>query len=160
VNGCTTPVDIVLRSSDHALIGAHKANLEQFGEGFPAVDSVMDDNGPVDLTENGETLRLLMQFMRKHKLPNLSDLTGSRIRLLFSLGEAAEKYFVYSAMAVCSVHVVYTTGSHHVIQDLTVVLPQVPMRWTIQSLCFAMRQSSIVLQSLMWRHLTCWAKLW
>lgn len=105
VDECSLPVDVVIRSSDEVLIGAHKANLEQYSEGFPAADEVISVDGPVNLTEDGETLKLLMQFMHKQRLPDLAGLTGSRVRLLFSLGEAAEKYFVYSAMAVCSVHI-------------------------------------------------------
>lgn len=99
------PIDIALRSSDQRVIGAHKANLEQYSEGFPAADGVISVDGPVTLSEDIETLKLLMQFMHKQKYANLSDLTGSRVRLLCSLGEAAEKYFVYSAMAVCNVHI-------------------------------------------------------
>lgn len=101
------------------LIGAHKANLEQYSEGFPAVDAFIKIDGPVQLTEDGETLKLLMQFMHKHKLPDLADLTGYSVHRLFSLGEASEKYCVYSAMAVCSVHIAYVSSTATSRRELT-----------------------------------------
>ncbi|KAJ3531236.1 hypothetical protein NMY22_g8240 [Coprinellus aureogranulatus] len=107
VKDCTLPVDIVLRSSDKCLIGAHKENLAHFSEAFPTPDSVTSSDTPVDLSENGEALRSLMQFMHHHRLPTLDKsfnfLDGPSS--LFALAEAAEKYLVYSAMALCNVRI-------------------------------------------------------
>ncbi|KAF6746333.1 hypothetical protein DFP72DRAFT_1076536 [Ephemerocybe angulata] len=47
VSVCQIPVDLVLRSSDKVLIGAHKANLETYSDGFPSADSVDDTREPV-----------------------------------------------------------------------------------------------------------------
>ncbi|KAF5311300.1 hypothetical protein D9611_012606 [Ephemerocybe angulata] len=87
------------RSSDKVLLGAHKANLEHFSDGFPSVDSVSDSEEPVDLTEDSATLKLLLGGMHKQKLPTLSGLGSKQ---LLALAEAGEKYFVYGVMAVCS----------------------------------------------------------
>ncbi|KAF6742953.1 hypothetical protein DFP72DRAFT_935971 [Ephemerocybe angulata] len=99
VPNCPIPVDLILRSSDKVLLGAHKANLEHFSDGFPSVDSVSDSEEPVDLSEDGATLKLLLSGMHKQKLPAL---TGLEREQLVALAEAGEKYFVYGVMAACS----------------------------------------------------------
>lgn len=99
---CQLPIDIVLRSSDQVRIGAHAANLEQWSEAFPPADSVSKptDGQPeiVDLTEDAETLKTLLQCMHKAQYPDIPTLDGEK---LFALAHAAEKYRVHSAMAVC-----------------------------------------------------------
>ena len=106
----------MLRSSDNELIGAHQENLAQFSEGFPPPDVVTHHNEPVDLSEDGETLSLLMQFMHKNRLPDLSNLVdrdsqkGRDFDLLYKLAEAAEKYMVYPAMAICKVRISCVVG--------------------------------------------------
>ncbi|KAF6745832.1 hypothetical protein DFP72DRAFT_1175852 [Ephemerocybe angulata] len=99
VPNCPIPVDLILRSSDKALIGAHKANLEHFSDGFPSADSVSDSDEPVDLSEDGATLKLLLSGMHKQKHPTLSGLGSDQ---LLALAEAGEKYFVYGVMVACS----------------------------------------------------------
>ncbi|KAF5311346.1 hypothetical protein D9611_012593 [Ephemerocybe angulata] len=99
VPNCPIPVDLVLRSSDKVLIGAHKANLEHFSDGFPSADSVSDSDEPVDLSEDGATLKLLLSGMHKQRLPALIDL---EVEELVALAEAGEKYFVYGMMAACT----------------------------------------------------------
>ena len=99
VDGCTLPVDVVLRSCDQSLIGAHKTNLSQFSEAFPRVDAVDSSDDTVDLSEDSETLTLLMQFMHIHRYPDLMDLPASTI---LSLAYAAEKYLVPPAAVACS----------------------------------------------------------
>lgn len=98
---CQVPIDIILRSSDEVLIGAHAANLEQWSEGFPPADVAQSTDGKpeiVDLTEDAETLKTLLQCMHKAQYPDISTLEGDK---LFALAHAAEKYRVHSAMAVC-----------------------------------------------------------
>jgi hypothetical protein len=104
VTDCILPVDIVLRSSDQVLIGAHQANLAQFSEGFPTPSDVKATDDPVDLTEDSLTLRLLVHFTHKQRYPNLS-ITGTPVGTIFSLAEAAEKYLVYSAMVACNMRI-------------------------------------------------------
>ncbi|KAJ3524572.1 hypothetical protein NMY22_g10938 [Coprinellus aureogranulatus] len=116
VRDCTIPIDIVLRSSDGALIAAHKANLAEFSEGFPTPDSVThsDKDFPVDLAEDGETLERLMLFMHKHRLPNLERSVSmfNPPKSLMALAEGAEKYMVYSAMVVCNIRIATAVYSH------------------------------------------------
>ncbi|KAF6742935.1 hypothetical protein DFP72DRAFT_829217, partial [Ephemerocybe angulata] len=93
---CILRVDLVLKSSGGKLIGAHRTNMEHFSDGFPTCDSVTSTSEPVPLTEDGETLTLLLKFMHKHKYPGLTPMDAPSV---FALAEAAEKYMVYSAMA-------------------------------------------------------------
>ncbi|KAF5341256.1 hypothetical protein D9611_006155 [Ephemerocybe angulata] len=96
---CALPVDVILRSSvDGSLIGAHRKYLEDFSDGFPPSDAVIASMDAVPLSEDGDTLRLLMKFMHKQRHPAISGLDPSSV---FKLGEAAEKYMVYSAMSPC-----------------------------------------------------------
>ncbi|KAF6752325.1 hypothetical protein DFP72DRAFT_815540, partial [Ephemerocybe angulata] len=96
---CILPVDVILQSTvDGSLIGAHRKCLEDFSDGFPPSDAVTASMEPVPLSEDGDTLRLLMKFMHKQRYPAMSSLQLQRI---FDLGEAAEKYMVYSAMSAC-----------------------------------------------------------
>lgn len=101
---CQLPVDIVLKSSDNVLIGAHKTNLEQWSEGFPKAESVVEDDDPVELPENAETLKLLMTCMHNHQFPGLSGLAPYK---LFDLARAAEKYEVNAVKAACNGHIVW-----------------------------------------------------
>ncbi|KAF5311377.1 hypothetical protein D9611_012600 [Ephemerocybe angulata] len=98
MSGCQIPVDLVLQSSDKVLIGAHKANLEAWSDGFPSANSVDDTHEPVDLTETAEILKLLMQGMHKTRFTPWATLSCDTV---FALSEAAKKYFVYSVMAGC-----------------------------------------------------------
>ena len=74
----------------------------QFSEGLGFADTVVTSDRTLDLKEDGETLRLLMQFMHMRRYPELHDLPTSTI---LSLAYAAEKYKVHSAASVCS-HVI------------------------------------------------------
>ena len=102
VSECTLPVDVVFRSSDQILIGAHKANLAQFSEGFPHADAVADPDQPVELSEDSQTLRLLLPFCHVQRYPDLATVGETTI---LALAYAAEKYMVQSAAAVCAAHI-------------------------------------------------------
>lgn len=101
VPDCPLPIDVVFISSDQASIGAHKANLDHFSDGFPSPDAVQSSEGAeaVHLVEDGATLKLLFQFMHKARFPKVHNLDAEQPS---SLAEASEKYMVYSAMSVCS----------------------------------------------------------
>ncbi|TEB37753.1 hypothetical protein FA13DRAFT_707099 [Coprinellus micaceus] len=107
VSGCTLALDIVLRSCDQVFIGAHQANLARFSEGFPSSDEVTAPEKPIDLTETGEVLALLVHFMHKSRHPNLANIAKGKAprKTLFALAEAAEKYAVYPAMCVCNLRI-------------------------------------------------------
>jgi hypothetical protein len=95
---CQIPVDVILRSSHGSLIGAHKANLENYSEVFPPSDSVSTSSEPVDLSETVATLNLLMHFVHKTQYPDILDLKEKE---LFALANAAEKYVMHNAMGMC-----------------------------------------------------------
>ncbi|RXW19951.1 hypothetical protein EST38_g5917 [Candolleomyces aberdarensis] len=102
---CQLPVDIILKSSDGILLGGHKSNLDMYSEGFPPMGSPPPQPGPpevVDFEETSETLSYLLHFMHKVQYPDLSELKAKR---LFALADAAEKWRVLSAMAVCNAHI-------------------------------------------------------
>lgn len=108
VSECHLTVDIILQTSDGKAISTHKANLGQFSNGFPpytppgAPDALMDEGQGlverVTLEETADVLRLLLQFMHHTHLPELED---QPFTLVASMAEAAEKYQVYSAVALC-----------------------------------------------------------
>ncbi|KAJ7911048.1 hypothetical protein B0H13DRAFT_1614934, partial [Mycena leptocephala] len=86
---------------------AHSKNLEMYGEGFPpsALASVSRDVETaqpevVQMTERSDILELLLKYMHLQRQP---DLSRHKFDTLAGLAEAAEKYFVYSAMDVCRI---------------------------------------------------------
>ncbi|KAK7050029.1 hypothetical protein VNI00_005461 [Paramarasmius palmivorus] len=96
----TLGCDIILKSSDGKLLGAHMKNLEIFNEGFPLEGSITCDlDDTVELTEDAETLRLLLLFSHNSSYPDLSKLD---IDVVLALGDAAEKYGNHLAFMACS----------------------------------------------------------
>ncbi|KAF8957581.1 hypothetical protein BDZ97DRAFT_1845689 [Flammula alnicola] len=104
VQDCDLAVDVILRSSDGERFGAHSLNLQQYSDGFPIAESVTldgaDENQPI-LSEDAETLRLMLHFMHHTRQPDLNSL---EFKTLASLAEGVEKYFIYSAMGLCYVY--------------------------------------------------------
>ena len=99
VDDCKLTVDILLKSSDGELFGAHQRNLEMFTEGFPIAGSAVVSD-PVSLEETAEVLRLMLRYTHNTRLRSLDGITFS---LLASLAEAAEKYMIYSAVEFCKI---------------------------------------------------------
>ena len=99
---CSTDSDITLQSSDGVLYKVHRKNLGIHSEGFAAADAISastDDNNNseiVHLSESSVVLDLLLQYMYHQHQPDLEDVDFQ------VLAEAAEKYEVYSATAVCN----------------------------------------------------------
>lgn len=105
VSECQRPVDLIFRSSDNVLIGAHQFNLEHFSEVFPAASAVIVDlNEPVDLSETSKTLNDLFHFMHNGQQP---DLNARDSQSLFDLAQAAEKYIVHAAIGACSATILF-----------------------------------------------------
>jgi hypothetical protein len=90
-------VDIVLKSSDGELFGAHQRNLEVYTEGFPIAGSTVVSD-PVCLEEAADVLHLMLQYTHHVRQPSLDTIPFT---LLAALTEAAEKYMIYSAMEIC-----------------------------------------------------------
>ncbi|KAJ3736006.1 hypothetical protein DFJ43DRAFT_693086 [Lentinula guzmanii] len=93
--------DVLIRSCDNVEFRLHKKNLEFLSGGFPPADTETDPNEIIQLTESGETLELLFQFMYPQRFPSLTDF---KIGPLTALAEAAEKYEVYALIHICELH--------------------------------------------------------
>ncbi|KAF9074205.1 hypothetical protein BDP27DRAFT_223862 [Rhodocollybia butyracea] len=97
---CSLAVDVVLQSSDGEQLGAHSKNLELYSDAFPAAGSTMPPDGDiVELTENAETLRLMLRFTHNMTPPDLSALD---LQTLFMFGETVSlKYGIqYASQSV------------------------------------------------------------
>ncbi|KAF7976526.1 hypothetical protein HWV62_6351 [Athelia sp. TMB] len=90
--------DVTFQSFDRVIFKIHRKNLEVASEGFSPPPGTNPQDDIVSLTESGDTLDLLFQFMYPQRQP---DLTKVKFKTLSELAEAAEKYQVYSAMASC-----------------------------------------------------------
>jgi hypothetical protein len=99
VDDCKAIVDVVLKSSDGELIGAHQRNLEMFTEAFPIAGTAVASD-PVSLEETAEVLRLMLRYTHNARLSSLDDISFT---LLASLAEAVEKYMIYSAVEFCKI---------------------------------------------------------
>jgi hypothetical protein len=56
----------------------------------------------IDLEETSEALALLLRFMHKVQYPDTAQLSDEK---LFALADAAEKWRVLSAVAICNAHI-------------------------------------------------------
>ena len=92
--------DITFRSCDGLLFKIHRSNLAAGSEGFAAPPGTHSQE-IVSLIETGDTLELLFQFMYPQRQP---DLINMDFKQLAELAEAAEKYQVFAAMAICNVY--------------------------------------------------------
>ncbi|KAK7041612.1 hypothetical protein VNI00_009202 [Paramarasmius palmivorus] len=101
IANCMIPVDIVLEASDGQLLGAHTKNLENFNHAFPCRDSVTHElQETVKLTEDSDTLRLLLKFSHNE---DYGDVESFGLDRVLALLEAAKKYGNYIALYACKV---------------------------------------------------------
>jgi len=103
VKDCGLAIDVVLKSSDGELFGAHQRNLETHTEGFPIAGSTVASD-PVLLEETAEVLRLVLGFTHNVRSVNLDTINFT---LLASLAEAVEKYMIYAPMEICRILMSY-----------------------------------------------------
>ncbi|KAJ7576354.1 hypothetical protein C8J56DRAFT_399175 [Mycena floridula] len=135
VADCDQQVDIVLKSSDGFLIGAHRCNMGRFSDGFPSAEAVTITSleEVVPLAETKAVLDMLLYFLHPRSLPTCDVLDFGT---LLALAYAAEKYLVYSAMIVCRIRfkesrhyeshpaeVLYYAVRHRYIDLVDVVVP-------------------------------------
>ena len=99
VEDCNISVDITLKSIDEITFGAHQKNLEFYSQGFPIAGSTVATE-VVQLQEKADVLRIMLIFMHNTRLPDLNKLEFS---IISPLAEAAEKYMIYSAIALCRI---------------------------------------------------------
>ncbi|KAF5310791.1 hypothetical protein D9619_007917 [Psilocybe cf. subviscida] len=96
VKDCNILVDLILQSSSGDQFGAHKHNLQTYGDGFPLSDSIVTDiaNDVPILSESTEVVRLMLRFMHRGRQPDLLRLPFDTVA---RFADAAEKYFIDSA---------------------------------------------------------------
>ncbi|KAF5380020.1 hypothetical protein D9615_006292 [Tricholomella constricta] len=92
--------EIVFQSADDVKFYIHRQNLVACTEGFSPPDPATFDD-VVHLSESSSTLELLFRFIYPEPQPDLEEIDFS---VLIMLAEAAEKYQVYSAVNICSIH--------------------------------------------------------
>ncbi|KAJ7698778.1 hypothetical protein B0H14DRAFT_3904711 [Mycena olivaceomarginata] len=100
--------DVTFQSSDGVLFRLHRKNLEFGAGGFPPSDILTQDE-IVPLTETCITLDLLLQFMYPQRPP---DLSKTSFEVLEPVAEAAEKYQVFSAMAIFNLYMKAMVRDH------------------------------------------------
>ncbi|KAJ7581919.1 hypothetical protein C8J56DRAFT_1029339 [Mycena floridula] len=100
---CTRHTDITLQSCDGVNFGAHTEFLACYSEAFPGMSPGLKESQHeiVRLTERSAVLELMLQFMHPQCPPDCSSL---KFELLEELAEAAEKYQIYSAVAMCKMY--------------------------------------------------------
>ncbi|KAL1706450.1 hypothetical protein EV121DRAFT_201135, partial [Schizophyllum commune] len=103
--------DITFRSCDGLLFHIHRVNLDTHAGAFPPAELACHAAEAVDLTEDGQTLELLFQFIYPWRQPTLEGVPFER---LDALAEAAEKYEVFSAMGICRIRMRETLPDHPV----------------------------------------------
>ncbi len=111
---CTADVDIVLKSMDGVLLGAHLQYLSAWTDAFPMPDNVLTlaRTEVVDLPENAATLEIVLKFVHPQRPPAVDTISDD---LLILIAEAVEKYGVYPGMEVCRlrmkfVHLYFVVG--------------------------------------------------
>ncbi|KAK7686409.1 hypothetical protein QCA50_010633 [Cerrena zonata] len=102
--------DIIIRSFDGIHFRVYRRDLEAYSEGFVAPPC--GNNSPIETVQLSETsgvLKLLLQFMRKQRQPDIKDI---EFELLADLAEAAEKYEVYAAIQLCNIYMRNGVSEH------------------------------------------------
>ncbi|KAF6745851.1 hypothetical protein DFP72DRAFT_924073 [Ephemerocybe angulata] len=100
---CKIAVDVVFRSDDHILFGAHRPNLEMYSEILKEEGFDVGSQKAHLIYGDASTVRLLLEGMHKfRRVTSLADLPSDRF---WALADAAERYSVYTVMAACSEHI-------------------------------------------------------
>ncbi|KAL1706437.1 hypothetical protein EV121DRAFT_278874 [Schizophyllum commune] len=89
---------IVFRSADGTLFNVHRRNLQSTTDGPLAEDFPATPGETVQLTEDASTLETLFAFVYPGVYPSLKDIP---VEDFVKVAEAAEKYRVAPALAVC-----------------------------------------------------------
>ena len=113
---CADDADVTFRSCDGTLFKIHRKNLEIHSEGLSPPPDMSSHDEIVSLTENGDTLDRLFQFIYPQRQPDLAEID---FKQLAELAEAAEKYQVFAAMTVCNIYMTYVVLVRGVARSLT-----------------------------------------
>lgn len=111
--------------------------METASEGFipPAVTSSSKEE-IVKLTESGETLELLFQYMYPQRRPEIKKIGFKQLE---ALAEAAEKYQVFSAMDVCQWRLACVVMKSQRITWPQEYYREIYAKHPLEVLCFAMK---------------------
>ncbi|KAJ7496457.1 hypothetical protein FB451DRAFT_1455566, partial [Mycena latifolia] len=104
--------DITIASCDGVLFKVHRKNLEVHSDIFAdAGDATHPDasDAVVMLSETSSVLELLFQYMHRQLPPDLQEVEFANCA---GLAEAAEKYWVYSALTVCRMKMKESVKEH------------------------------------------------
>ena len=124
---------MTFRSCDGTLFKIHRKNLESCSEGFSPPSGISSRDEIVSLTENGDTLDLLFQYIYPQRHPDLAKID---FKQLAELAEAAEKYQVFATMTVCNIYMTYVVSGRDLTQSLTQYPQVMHMLSTPLRLCF------------------------
>ncbi|KAF8900926.1 hypothetical protein CPB85DRAFT_1439321 [Mucidula mucida] len=94
---CNEVVDVIVKSSDRKLFGAHSHRLALYSAAFPPhVDAGGD--ATVDVYEQSDVVELLLRYFHpEHEFP---DTMSIHFDLFDRLAEAAEKYTIHSLIEI------------------------------------------------------------
>ncbi|KAF7305482.1 hypothetical protein HMN09_00801000 [Mycena chlorophos] len=160
---CSQSVDIVLRSSNGVLFGAHAANLAQFAAGFPPAEFVQKEDADgleiVQLDERADVLELLLEYTHPQRQPHSKKWTFS---LLAGLAEAVEKYMVYGAMEVCKrrmeayatacPHEVLSYAVKHGYSDIRDMIIPTTLSWDLAEIQSALQDPALIIAWVAYRE--------
>ena len=104
VQGCSLSIDVIIKSSDGHLIGAHSMNLAAYSEGFPPACFVSPETAldPVELTEKSEVIKVMLKYMHNSRVTKLEEFSANQVK---DIAYAAEKYLIYPLMEVCRLYI-------------------------------------------------------
>lgn len=99
--------DVTFQSSDNILFKVSRKDLETFSHGFSASFASTDPTVAIPLTEPADVLELLFQFTSPlpQEYPDIHDIKPFKV--IHGLAEAAEKYQVPAAAAMCKFEMRY-----------------------------------------------------
>ncbi|PFH51731.1 hypothetical protein AMATHDRAFT_58584 [Amanita thiersii Skay4041] len=100
---------VIFQSVDGVKYRIHHKNLECSSNGFPPMELGSNEKEVASLSEESKILDLLFVFMYPEPQPDLEKLSFD---VLAALAEAAERYQVFSAMAMCKVHMIANVHQH------------------------------------------------
>ncbi|KAJ6483864.1 hypothetical protein C8R47DRAFT_1321685 [Mycena vitilis] len=110
---CAPDADVIVSSSDGVIFKLHRKHLEVHSDVFAdAASATLLENGRdevVQLSETSAVLDVLFQYMYRQPQPNLQVLEFATFA---GVAEAAEKYVVYSALALFQMRMKDCITSH------------------------------------------------
>lgn len=88
--------ELTFKTSDGAFFSVEQRNL------WGTTDFVFKESSPgiIEVEEGANTLKILLEFVQPRRTPLLDDVSFDNLR---AVAEAAEKYHIFSAMAIAHI---------------------------------------------------------